>query len=87
MSKRTDTSITIRRSSDADSAELWRLAQLDGKDAAPEGDQLLAYMGDELLAAVSLRNRSMAMADPFHLTNDVVELLRLRAAQEVRLAA
>ena len=86
MSKRTDTSITIRRSSDADSAELWRLAQLDGKDA-PEGDQLLAYMGDELLAAVSLRDRAMAMADPFHLTNDVVELLRLRAAQEVRLAA
>ena len=86
MSKRTDSSITIRRSSEADRAELWRLAQLDGKDA-PEDDQLLAYVGDELLAAVSLRDRAHAMADPFHLTNDVVELLRLRAAQEVRLAA
>lgn len=80
------TNITIRRSSDADRTDLVRLAQLDGKDT-PQGDQLLAYVDDELLAAVSIGDRAAAVADPFHLTNDVVELLRLRAAQEVKLAA
>jgi hypothetical protein len=82
----TNSNITIRRSSEADRTDLARLAQLDSKDT-PQGDQLLAYVDDELLAAVSIGDRSAAVADPFHLTNDVVELLRFRAAQEVRLAA
>lgn len=79
-------SITIRHSTEVDRADLLRLAQLDDTEA-PEGESLLAYAGEELVAAVPLSSRGAAVADPFHLTNDVVELLRLRAAQEVRLAA
>ena len=80
------TDITIRHSTAVDRADLLRLAQLDEKEA-PSGESLLAYAGGELVAALPLSGRSTPVADPFHLTNDVVELLRLRAAQEVKLAA
>jgi hypothetical protein len=73
--------ITIRRSTDEDRTAIARLAQLDSREA-PSGDSLLAYVDGELRAAVSLRQRDKSVADPFHLTRDVVELLRLRAAQE-----
>lgn len=79
-------SITIRHSSEVDPAELERLAQLD--DArVPAGASLLAYVGGELRAALPLKGRDRALADPFHLTGDVIELLRLRARQERGLAA
>ena len=81
-----DSNITIRRSTEVDRAELERLAELDGK-RPPEGDSLLAYVGGELRAAVPVRGGGGAMADPFHLSGDVVELLRLRARQERGLAA
>lgn len=74
-------SIMIRRSRDEDRAAIARLAQLDDREA-PSGDSLLAYVDGELRAAVSLRQRDQAVADPFHLTRDVVDLLRLRATQE-----
>jgi hypothetical protein len=77
--------ITIRRSTELDRAELNRLAALDDQQP-PAGDALLAYVGGELRAAVPLEGRG-ALADPFHLTNDVVELLHLRARQESALAA
>ena len=73
--------ITIRRSTEADRAAIRRLAQLDDRDA-PQGESLLAYVDGELRAAVSLLSRGGAVADPFHLTGDVVQLLRLRAEQE-----
>jgi len=76
--------ITIRHSSEADRAELLRLAQLDDREV-PAGESLLAYVGDELRAAVPLRGRG-AIADPFHLTRDVIELLRVRARQERKAA-
>jgi hypothetical protein len=75
-------SITIRRSTEDDRAAIVRLAQLDDREA-PSGDSLLAYVDGELRAAVSLRPRGGSVAHPFHLTGDVVELLRLRATQEV----
>ena len=74
-------SITIRRSTEDDRAAIVRLAHLDDS-RAPTGDSLLAYVGGELRAAVSLRPRGGSVADPFHLTSDVVELLQLRATQE-----
>jgi hypothetical protein len=73
--------IMIRRSTEADRAAIRRLAQLDDRDT-PQGESLLAYVDGELRAAVSLRRRGGAVADPFHLTGDVVQLLRLRAEQE-----
>jgi hypothetical protein len=72
--------ITIRHSDEVDRSELVRLAQLDDRDV-PAGESLLAYVGGELRAALPLRGRE-PIADPFHLTGDVIELLRLRARQE-----
>jgi hypothetical protein len=73
--------ITIRHSTEADREALRRLAQLDEK-SVPAGDSLVAEVGGELRAAMPLGREKEAVADPFHLTRDVVELLRLRAAQE-----
>jgi hypothetical protein len=76
--------ITIRHSNEVDQSELVRLAQLDDRDV-PAGESLLAYVGDELRAALPLQERQ-PIADPFHLTGDVIELLRLRARQERKAA-
>jgi hypothetical protein len=73
--------ITIRRSTNTDRLALLRLAELD-EQPAPEGAALLAFVGGELRAAVSLKG-DRALADPFHPSRDVVELLHLRARQEV----
>ena len=75
--------ITIRRSTKADSDEIFRLALLDDR-AAPKGEAMLAFVNGELRAAVPIGKRSGAVADPFHLTADVVNLLELRAAQEAQ---
>jgi len=69
--------ITIRRSTERDTNALARLAALDSH-RTPEGDTLLAFVGDELRAALDLRSGS-AVADPFAHTSDVVDLLRARA--------
>jgi hypothetical protein len=73
--------ITIRRSTQGDRAGIMRLAALDDR-AVPAGDALLAFVGDELRAALSLCGGRI-VADPFHLTQDIVDLLVLRAAQEL----
>jgi hypothetical protein len=76
--------ITIRRSTQADSDEIFRLALLDDR-AAPKGEAMLAFVDGELRAAVPIGSkRNGAVADPFHLTADVVDLLELRAAQEAQ---
>jgi len=79
-------SIVIRHSTELDREALARLAQLDSQDV-PEGDSLLAYVGGELRAAMPLEVRGGALADPFHLSRDIIELLRLRARQEGGLTA
>ncbi len=76
--------ITIRHSTERDLADIRRLAALD-EAHAPEGDSLLAFVGGELWAAVPLE-RGEAVADPFHRTAELVDLLRVRAGQE-RMAA
>jgi hypothetical protein len=73
--------ITITRSTAADSADVLRLALLDDR-RAPAGPALLAYVDGELRAAVGLVD-GRAIADPFHPTAELVEILRFQARQEV----
>ena len=72
-----NTAVTIRRATDADAFALRRLAVIDSA-SPPTGDVLLAEMGDELWAAVSV-DTGAAIADPFRPSADLVDLLRLRA--------
>ena len=66
-------SITIRHARTKDHAELVRLA---GRDSAelPSGELLVAAVGGELRAAVSIE-RGETIADPFHPTSELVRLL------------
>jgi hypothetical protein len=73
--------ITITQASEADAPKLWRLAALDDR-RAPRGPALLAYVDGELRAAVGLAD-GQAIADPFHPTAEIVEMLRFQARQEV----
>jgi hypothetical protein len=71
--------ITIRHSTIEDQFDLIRLAALD--DRPPIGrEALLGFVDGELKAAVALPGDE-AIADPFSRTAELVELLRLRAAQ------
>ena len=72
--------ITIRISTEADSARLHELAELDGH-AAPKGEAVLAEANGRLVAAVGVAD-GVAVADPFVLTSDTLEVLRVRAEQE-----
>jgi hypothetical protein len=73
--------ITITQSTEADLPSVRRLAALDDR-RPPHGPALLAYVGDELRAAVGLFD-GQAVADPFHRTADIIEMLRLQARREV----
>jgi hypothetical protein len=73
--------ITITHSTAAESEDVWRLALLDDR-RAPAGPALLAYVDGELRAAVGLVD-GQAIADPFHPTAELVEMLRFQARQEV----
>jgi hypothetical protein len=73
----TNTTLTIRRATAADAFALRRLAAIDSA-SPPTGDVLLAEMGTELWAAVSI-DSGAAIADPFRPSGDLVELLRFRA--------
>jgi hypothetical protein len=75
------TPITIRLSTPDDHLGLTRLAALDSADAPPPGQILLAEVDGELRAALSLTDGS-AIADPFHPTLHIIELLRTHAAPE-----
>jgi hypothetical protein len=69
--------LTIRRAAAADEFAVRRLAALDSA-FPPTGDVLLAEMGDELWAALSV-DSGHAIADPFRPSGHVVDLLRLSA--------
>jgi hypothetical protein len=68
--------LTIRRATPDDTFALRRLAAIDSA-SPPTGDVLLAEMGNELWAAVSI-DSGAAVADPFRPSGDLVELLRFR---------
>jgi ketosteroid isomerase-like protein len=72
--------INIRFSTNADRASLAELAELDGH-AAPQGEAVLAEVNGRIVAAVGVAD-GVAVADPFVLTSDTLDLLRLRAEQE-----
>jgi hypothetical protein len=69
--------ITIRRSTTGDATAVARIAALDSGHA-PEGDAMLAFEGDELRAVLPL-DGGRPLADPFHRTAELVELLRCSA--------
>ena len=72
-------SVVIRRAGVADEAALARLAGLDS--ARPlAGDALIALVGDEAWAAISLED-GRVIADPFRRSASAVALLRMRAGQ------
>jgi hypothetical protein len=73
-------SITIRRSTPADEFAVGRIAALDSGHA-PAGDALLAFVGGELRAVLPL-DGGRPLADPFHRTAELVELLRYSGARE-----
>ena len=73
-------SLTIRHARPDDSDAIARLAQLDAK-RTPRGEVLVALAGGDPIAALAVED-DLAVADPFSLSGEAVELLRLRAAQE-----
>ena len=76
MSKVSDP-ITIRRDHPGDEAAIVRLAALDSA-AVPPSPFLLAEVGGELRAALSLAN-GRVIADPFHPSLYLTALLRVYA--------
>ena len=71
--------ITIRDATFADRPEIERLAALDDGRASFD-DYLLAFVDGDLRAALP-RTGGRPLADPFHLTGEVVALLRFWAAR------
>ena len=71
--------ITIRAGRADDCRALVRLAEMDSTELPPE-PRLVAEIDGAVRAALSLRTGDV-IADPFHPTAAVVELLRVRAAQ------
>ena len=74
-----EASILIRPDRPDDARAVDRLAGLDSA-TVPPAPLLLAEVGGELRAALSLANGA-AIADPFHRTAELVTLLRTRAGQ------
>src|SRR4051794_33676233 len=71
--------LTIRTATVADADALERLAQLDSS-RAPRGDVLVAEVGDEMWAALSLDD-SHAIADPLRPSAEAVLILAERSRQ------
>jgi hypothetical protein len=76
----TSSTVTLRYADGGDTAALDRLAQLDSSHA-PRGVVLVAEVGGELWAAVSIDDTRVAVADPFRPTDGLVALLVERARQ------
>ena len=71
--------ILIRSSTDRDASALARLAALDSAPPV-RGQALVAEVDGELRAALPLTGGA-PIADPFHRTLELVDLLRVRARQ------
>jgi hypothetical protein len=72
-------SVTLRFASPADQGPLARLAELDSA-TPPARPVLLAEVDGQLRAALALTDGTL-VADPFHPTTDLIDLLRARARQ------
>ena len=73
------TRVTLRFAAEADRSRLRELAMLDSAEPL-HGTVLLAEVDGRLRAALDL-DRGSAIADPFFRGAELVDLLRLRAAQ------
>ncbi len=71
--------VTVRWAQPGDEAALRRLAERDSV-RIPAGPALVAQEAGEIRAAIVM-GRPSVVADPFHPTAHLVELLELRAAQ------
>jgi hypothetical protein len=76
---KTTTTLTIRRLTEDDEADMARLAELDSS-AALQAPLLGVEIEDRLLAAVSIETGKV-VADPFSRTAELRDLLELRATQ------
>jgi len=74
--------LSIRPANPSDLAGLRRVAGRDTRPL-PEGDLLVAVVGGDVRAALSLCTGE-TIADPFHPTASLVELLQIRARQHSR---
>jgi hypothetical protein len=74
-----DGSVTLRPCRAADRVPLARLAELDSREM-PAGPLLLAEVGGEVRAALSLKDGAV-VADPFHPTAVLAALLRTYSRQ------
>jgi hypothetical protein len=72
-----ETPVTLRSADEADRDALDRLAQLDSRPLSP-GPHLVAERGGRIEAAVSLATGEL-VADPFHRTAELCQLLRCHA--------
>ena len=69
--------ITIRTARAEDMREIARVAGRDTHEL-PEGALLVAKVGSDVRAAISLEDGSV-IADPFHRTAELVQMLKIRA--------
>lgn len=71
--------VVIRLATEADGRSLERLAQLDSAPP-PEGRTIIGELRGRAVAAVSLSD-GRTIADPFVLSQEIVELVQIRARQ------
>ena len=71
--------VTMRLAGESDARDLVRLAALDSAPV-PTGPTVVAEVDQELVAALPIDGRG-AIADPFHRTAALVQMLELRAGQ------
>jgi hypothetical protein len=79
--------VFVRRSSVADVTDLARLAEAGGRTRQPRGVYLIAEIGGQIVAAVSLERAEAALRHPADETSDVEDLLRrwaLKLRREAR---
>jgi hypothetical protein len=72
--------LKLRDATDADAADLLRLARLDSQGRPPAGRVIVAIDRDVLVAAMSVDSNAV-IADPFRSTAPIVTMLQLRAKQ------
>ena len=71
--------VTVRRSTSGDESALARLAALDSA-SPPRGPALIAEADARILAALPIGS-GRPIADPFHPTAELLQLLELRRLQ------
>ena len=71
--------VTVRLARSSDARQLLSLAALDSA-SVPQGDAVVAESGGRIVAALPLAG-GPAIADPFHRTVALVQMLELRAQQ------